>query len=61
LFNIQCLKFDNLIMGRDINFTLNRRELWRDSAMVDHLADFLINIFEVGGLVDVEPIKFRPS
>jgi hypothetical protein len=60
LFNLQCLKADNFILGGDLKFTLSQREVWGDSERVDHLADFFANKLEACGMVDVEPLDLHP-
>jgi hypothetical protein len=60
LFASECLKEDNLIIrGGELNFTLNRREIWGSSAEVDRLVKFFHNLFNQLCVVDNEPIKLK--
>jgi hypothetical protein len=48
---------ENLIMGGDLNFTILSMEFWGDVARVDPLQHYFSHLVQVGGLVDVEPVK----
>jgi hypothetical protein len=55
------LNEDNLILGGDLNFTTSSREVWGEHARVDPLQLYFSQLIQVGGLVDVEPLKFLPT
>jgi hypothetical protein len=65
VLNFHCFNYDNLIIGwgggGDLNFTMNKREALGGSARVDRIAEFFSNRFDIGGLVDVEPLKSSPT
>jgi len=61
LFSSRCLKVDNLIIGGNLNFTLNRREISGSSPRVDRLDGFLHNLFNEESVVDIDPIKLTPT
>jgi hypothetical protein len=50
-----------LIVGRDLNFTMNRMEVWGNLSRVDRLVEFLIHQIERVGLVDVKLISLMPT
>jgi len=51
---------ENLIMGGDLNFTISSREVWGVSMRVDPLQHFFSHLVQIGGLVDVKPVKILP-
>jgi hypothetical protein len=55
------LNEDNLILGGDLNFTTSSREVWGEHARVDPLQLYFSQLIQVGGLVDVEPVKLLPT
>ena len=61
LFHLQCLKKYSLIIEGDLNFSLNRREIWGHHVKPNMLAWFFHNHLVQSGLVDVEAFKIRPS
>jgi hypothetical protein len=60
-FSFKCFKFDNLIILGDFNFTLNKRETWGSNVRVDILVGFFHNLLNQVGVVDIEPIKLKPT
>jgi hypothetical protein len=50
-----------MIVGSDLNLTLNSREYWGEVARSDPLVEFSTHFFEDLRLVDVEPIKVVPT
>lgn len=61
LLSSQCIKVESLIMGRDLNLTLNRGEIWGISTRQDRLANLFLGQFERAGWVDIEEIELRPT
>jgi hypothetical protein len=61
VLNFHCFKSDNLIMGGRFELYHEKKRGLGGSARVDQLAEFFSNRFEVGGLVDVEPLKISPT
>ena len=55
------LKVPNLVMGGDMSFTMNHKEVWGANARLDHLADYFLNTFEPAELVDIEPLQLKPT
>ena len=51
----------NLIMGDDLNFTLNHGELWGSTAHLNLLADYFIQELEMTRMVDLELTKIKPT
>jgi hypothetical protein len=50
-FAMAVVKDERLIIGGDLNFTMNRSEVWGDSARVDRLVDFFKQHIKLAGLV----------
>lgn len=61
LFSSQSVKYDSLVIGGDMNLTLNYIEVWGHSVMSDRLVDFFQYHFEASRWVNIEPIKLRPT
>lgn len=51
---------DNLILGGDLNFTLNARECWGERVRIYPLAKYFSKLFKDLNLVDVETHKVVP-
>eukprot|EP00253_Pinus_taeda_P019452 PITA_19452 len=51
----------NLVIGGDLNFSLGTTESWGVRARPDPLTDFFITKLASSPLVDVTPLKMRPS
>lgn len=45
----------NVVLGGDLIFYLNAREVWGQGSILDLLPPFFMNLFHEVGLVDVEP------
>jgi hypothetical protein len=50
-----------LIIGGDLNFTVNRSKVWGDTARVDSWQELFLHQIERVGLVDVDPITLKPT
>jgi hypothetical protein len=62
IFSLKCVQEGKVMFwGVDLNFTLNRDEIWGISARVDRNIDFFNFFIEDVGLVDVEPISMAPT
>jgi hypothetical protein len=61
LFNMEFWNLQDIILGGDLNFSVGRVEVWGQVAKVDPLSDYFIQKLEDKGLIDVEPIKLRPT
>ena len=59
--DLDCLKCDKLILGRDLNFSMGLSEIWGIRARVDTLSDFFTKSLENYGLVDVVPSVMLPT
>jgi hypothetical protein len=55
------IKYDILVIGGDMNMTLNYREVWGDSVRSNRLFNFFQSHFEASIWVDIEAIKLRPT
>jgi hypothetical protein len=51
----------DLILARDLNFTLNIDEIWGSAATLDPLAPFFKDLFDYTPLVDVALIELVPT
>jgi endonuclease/exonuclease/phosphatase family metal-dependent hydrolase len=58
---VGILKEQNLILGGDLNLTTSSREVWGAHARSDPLQLYFNQLFQVEGLVDVEPLKVLPT
>jgi hypothetical protein len=61
LFNYQCLRHDELIVGGDLNFIVNKEDIWGFVVREDKLAPFFRDQIECHGLIYVEPVLLRPT
>ena len=50
-----------LFLGEDIKFSLGCSESWGPWAHLDPMMEFCLHKLEEGGLLDVEPIKIKPT
>jgi hypothetical protein len=50
---------DNLVLGGDLNVTVNKDEMWGRSGQEDKLCTFFLEKIEACNLIDVEPVVFR--
>ena len=55
------LNSPHLILGGDINLTMNSLEIWGTRAVLDPLASFFKNLFDSVGLIDVAPSIAVPT
>jgi hypothetical protein len=51
----------NLNIGGDFNFSVSEEAIWGSIAREEKLAHFFIDQSEQNGLIDVEPVKIRPT
>lgn len=51
----------NILIGGDINFTLNHAELWGTSARPGPLPKYFFNELERIGSIDIEPVEIKPT
>ena len=58
---LDCMKCEKLILGRDLNFTMGLSEIWGFRARLDSLSDFFTKIMETYGLVDIIPTVMIPT
>lgn len=54
-------KGDLVIIGGDLNFSLGRSEVWGPTAHVDILSDYFIQKLGGRNLIDLEPVKLKPT
>jgi hypothetical protein len=50
-----------LIIGGDLNITMNSRDAWGDDARLDPLSNYFLNMFTFVGLFDVSPCPIIPT
>jgi hypothetical protein len=58
---LSVLKGANLVIVGDINFTLNRLDIWGTVACLDVQSDYFLHHIRSIDLFDVEPIKLNPT
>jgi len=61
VFSLECLKNDSVIIGGDLNFSLGHSEVWGPQARVDILTDFFTHRLMNLNLIDIEPIRVKPT
>jgi len=61
IFNLDLLKNDSVIIGGDLNFSLGHSEIWGPQARVDNLTDFFTQNLMNLNLIDIDPIKVKPT
>jgi len=61
VFSLECLKNDTVIIGGDLNFSLGHSEVWGPQARVDNLTDFFTHRLMNLNLLDIEPIRVKPT
>lgn len=61
IFNSIVLHISNLILGGNLDSTLNYREILGDSAQLEPLVEFFNSKLERLELVDLEPFEIRPT
>ena len=52
---------DSVVLGGDLNFSLGHNEVWGPHAQVDSLARFFVQKLIEKGLLDIEPVKIKPT
>ena len=52
---------DSLVMGGDFNFSLGQNEVWGSRARADSMTGFFVQKLVEKGLLDIEPVKLRPT
>ena len=52
---------DSVVLGGDLNFSLGNNEVWGPHAQVDSLAGYFVQKLVEKGLLDIEPIKLKPT
>jgi len=52
---------DNLILARDLKFSISTDEVWGEVALPDPLEDFFNFFFTSNQLVDVKPAVLMPT
>jgi hypothetical protein len=52
---------ESLVLGGDLNFTMNKDEIWGRLGQEDKLSNYFLEKFEACNLVDVEPMVLRPT
>ena len=55
------LNSQNLILARDLNFTLSLAEIWGHNAKMDPMAFYFKNLLESFDLVDIFPPMLEPT
>ena len=61
LFQDPLLRGDSVVVGGDLNFTLGRTEIWGPHAIADPQAGFFLHRLVENNLLDIEPIKLKPT
>jgi hypothetical protein len=51
LFSLSCFQVDNLIIGGDLNLTLNKDKIWGTNALEDNLTHYFVEKFELASWV----------
>ena len=51
----------HLIMGGDLNFTMNTSEIWGTRVVIDPLATYFKHLFGSVGLLDIAPSLAGPT
>ena len=52
---------DSVVLGGDFNFSLGHNEVWGPHAQVDSLAGYFVQKLVEKGLLDIEPVKIKPT
>eukprot|EP01018_Ginkgo_biloba_P039380 Gb_12932 [translate_table: standard] len=61
LLSKDFLRWDNIILGGDLNFPLGSSEIWGSKAQVDGLSGLFFRKLIDTGLIDIEPVKLKPT
>jgi len=60
-FSKNISKGDSVIIGGDLNFSLGRSKVWGPSARADVLPDLFIQKLAGRNMIDLEPVKLKPT
>jgi hypothetical protein len=61
IFNKSFLKYQSVILGGDLNFSLGLSEVWGMHAREDPLAGYFTQKLVACKLVDIEPTRLKPT
>lgn len=61
LMSNSIVKFKNMVLGGDLNFSIGSAEAWGPSVREDSPSDFFQNILISNNLIDVNLIKLKPT
>ena len=61
LFQNPLVSGDSLVLGGDFNFSLGHSEVWGPRARTDSLTEYFVQNLMEKGLLDIEPVKLRPT
>eukprot|EP00253_Pinus_taeda_P025314 PITA_25314 len=61
LLSKSIVKSNYLVMDGDLNFSIGSAEAWGPSTREDPLSDFFLNSLISNNLIDVNPIKLKPT
>ena len=50
-----------MVVGGDLNFTLGQNEIWGPHAHADPLEGFFLQRLVEKNLLDIEPVKLKPT
>ena len=53
--------YPNLILARDLNFTISDLEKWGERARMDHLSLYFAQLLDSMNMVDLAPTKIGPT
>ena len=52
---------ESLIIGGDLNFTINKDEIWEGFSQVDRMGEFFVQKLEPLNLIDAKPTILNPT
>ena len=61
LFQNPMANGDSVVLGGDLNFSMGLTEVWGSNAQADSLARFFVHKLMMQGLLDIEPVKLKPT
>jgi len=61
LLKTNLLQQDNIILGKDLNFSIGFVESWGHHSQIDPLSAFFENILENHNLIDIPSTKIKPT
>jgi len=59
IFSLPIVREYKLIIGGDLNFSINRREVWGNFTIIDKLTDYFSHKIEQVGLIRVWFVMMR--